>query len=122
LLSQYLEMSPHHSPKSKQLSTSGHPACLKHDATWRVQWDHAPLQDLSSSQSGRGDEHHLPHLYSHSGGTTVVLTQTELLVVVVDTTVVEVVGVVVGVSVTGGAEVDEVDVGGSSVLLETGGS
>jgi hypothetical protein len=61
-------------------------------------------------------------LYSHSGGTTVVLTQTELLVVVVDTTVVEVVGVVVGVSVTGGAEVDEVDVGGSSVLLETGGS
>jgi hypothetical protein len=97
--------------------------------------DHAPLQDLTSSQSGSGDEHHLPHLYSHVGGTTVVLTQAELLVVVVEVMGVVLVEVMVDVSggavdvvvevvveVSGGAVDVEVEVGGSSVLLETGGS
>jgi hypothetical protein len=81
------------------------------------------LHDLTSSQSGSGDEHHLPHLYSQVGGTTVVLTQAELLVVVV-----EVIGVVlVEVMEVWGGAVDEavdevVDDGGSVLLLETGGS
>jgi hypothetical protein len=83
-----------------------------------------------------GLEHHLPHLYSHVGGTIEVVTQTELLVVVVETGLVELGG---GVTVDrevevveGGAEVEvdvveeatEVEVEAEVVTVEedTGGS
>lgn len=91
---------------------SGQPAFLKHEATCTAQLDHDFLQLGTSSQSGSGLEHQLPHLYSHGGGTTFVVTQTELLVVVLGTCEVLVLGrgVVEGTDEDGGQDEDD-DVG-----------
>lgn len=50
-------------------------------------------QDWGEFQSGKGDEHHLPHLYSQVGGrVTVSLQMEEEVVMVVDAVVKVVVG------------------------------
>jgi hypothetical protein len=54
---------------------SGQPALKKQEAIWILQEDHAVRQLASSVKSGRGVEHHFPHLYSQVGGVTTVAVQ-----------------------------------------------
>lgn len=94
----------HHSANPKHSSAPGHPACLKQADTWRKQLTWLGKQDCGESQSGKGEEHHLPHLYSQVGGRVTVSLQMEEVVV-------EVVFVVVidgGEVVVGGGEMVEV--------------